>query len=54
MVPFSQQVREKLAHEILDNSPMRKIVMIITSDFRTRRSHMSVLNVISDCDGRVI
>ena len=33
MIPVSGQIREKLAHETLHNSPMKKIVTIIPSDF---------------------
>ena len=33
MIPLSRQICEKLAHETLDNSSMKKLVMIITSDY---------------------
>ena len=32
-LPFLQQTQEKLAYGILDNSSIKKLVMIVTSDY---------------------
>ena len=33
MLPLLQQIHEKLEHETFDNSSLKKLVTIITSDY---------------------